>query len=469
MKLYPLIASALLIPSLVSAEDFTVEEKPFKIETKLNSVFLPTKSQPIRIKPEIWTDFSITSLAAQGSAVKKGDSLIGIDAEKLDKYLVKTEKARESAALSLAQAKHDLAQLEISTPRSLEDKARAEKETAENLKWYTEIGHPKAIEDAKFSVKKSEQGLTYIQEELKQLLKMYQEDGKIEETEEIILIRTRHSVAASEFMLKTAKINAENTLKTAIPRKLLSHQLSAKNAQIANTAAKEKLPRALELKRLEVAKLIDEDKKAIENLAKAKADRAMMNITAPADGIVYYGSMKDGRWSPEVATKVLKVGGKLPANTTVMTFIPANSPLELSSFTETANLPALRASKSSKKAGGYATTSLNLYQSFAVQLTNIATHPETNGSFRVTFKPTLPKGLSVVPGMKATTFITSHSLDKALKVPAGYLTRSDDGSYTVKLKLADGKTSPRKVDLGPANKEWVVITKGLDIGQVIVK
>jgi len=296
MKFQPILTCALLFPTLGSlvplaiADDFTVEEKPFKIETELKAVFLPTESQAIRIKPEIWTDFLITSLASQGSVVKKGDVLIGIDTEKLDKHITKTEKARESATLKLAQSKHDLAQLEITTPRSLEDASRLEKETAENLKWYTEIGQPKTIETIKFSVKKSEQSLAYIEEELKQLLKMYNEDSLIEETEEIILLRTRNAVEATKFALKSARINADNDLKTAIPRKLLSHQLSAKNAQIANASAKENLPRALELKRLEVAKAILDDEKATENLTKSKADRAMMTITAPADGLVYYGS-----------------------------------------------------------------------------------------------------------------------------------------------------------------------------------
>ena len=49
------------------------------------------------------------------------------------------------------------------------------------------------------------------------------------------------------------------------------------------------------------------------------------------------------------------------------------------------------------------------------------------------------------------------------------MTRANDGSYTVKVKLADGKTAERAVTATVSNKEWVVITKGLEKGQVIVK
>lgn len=468
MKIHPFLACCLLIPTLTFADDYTVEEKPFSIETTLNAVFLPAQSQAIQIKPEKWTDFTITSLVTQGSQVKKGDALIGIDTEDLDQHIHKTEEARKTATLTLAQAKHDLAQLEISTPRSLKRHARSEKESAENLKWYTEIGHPKEIAEAKYAVKKIEQSLTYIKEELKQLLTMYKEDDKIEETEEIILTRTKNAVENTEFHLKTTHINTENSLKTDIPRKLLSYQLSAQKEKIANTAAKENLPRALELKRLKVALAISNDEKSAEKLELLKTDRTLMKITAPADGVIYYGSIQHGKWNPEAAEKTLKIGARLPSKTTVMTFIPAATPLMLSAFTEVANLAALQA----KKTTGYATTALQRYQDIPVQLTHIASYPETDGSFHVTLKPTvpkLPKGLAIVPGMKATTHITSNSIAKSLKVPADYITRADNGNYTVEVKLADGKTESRKVTIGPASKKWVVITKGLEKGQVIVK
>jgi HlyD family secretion protein len=475
MKLHPFLACTLLIPTLIPtlsfADDYTVEEKPFSIETTLNAVFLPAQSQAIQIKPEKWTDFTITSLVAQGSQVKKGDVIIGIDTEDLDKYIVKAEQTRQSVQLTLAQAKHDLAQLEITTPRSLKQNARSEKESAENLKWYTDIGHPREIAEATYALKRAEQSLTYIKEELKQLLTMYNEDNKIEETEEIILTRTKNGVEGTEFHLKSTRIDTENSLNTAIPRRLLSYQLSAQKAKIENTAAKENLPRALELKRLEVAQAIRDDEKAVEKLALIKTDRPMMNITAPADGVIYYGSIENGKWNPEAATKILKIGAKLPSKTTIMTFIPASSPLMLSAFTEAANLSALQA----EKATGYATTALNRYQDIPVQLTHIASYPKTDGSYHVTLKPTvstlppLPKGLAIVPGMKATTHITSNSMAKTLKVPTDYISRADDGGYTVDVKLADGKTESRKVAVGPASKKWVVIIKGLEKGQVIVK
>jgi len=459
-----LLAQTIAFTAFAHAADYTVEPKPFKIETTLNAVFLPTTVQPIRIKPEVWTSFTITQLVPQGATVKKGDTLIGIDTRKLDKHIAATTKARKSAALNLAQAKHDLAQLEISTPRRLADFARSEKQTAEDLAWFTRIGHAKEIEDTKRSVKRAELSLLYQKEELKQLEKMYGEDQKIEETEEIILTRTRNAVERAEYALKAAKINADYALKTGIPRKLKNMQLAAENARIANASAQKNLPRALEQKRLAVAKAIRDDAEAEKNLAKLKDDRAMMNITAPADGIVYYGSMEHGRWSPATALKVLKVGARLPANTTLMSFIPSKTPLILSAFAAEKSLAGL-----TKNASGYAISNLNRYRNFPVTLTQLSKYPETDGTYALQLKPTIPANLHIVPGMKATARITTHRIDKALKIPSEYLTRADNGTYTVNVKLADGKTAKRKVSVGASNNKWVIITQGLEKGQVIVK
>jgi hypothetical protein len=346
----------------------------------------------------------------------------------------------------------------------LEASARNEKQTAEDLKWYIEIGHPKEIEVTKRSIKSAELRLAYQQEELKQLLKMYGEDNKTEETEEIILKRTRNSVEQAEFALKAAKIEVKRSLAISIPRKLKAMQRASDMARIANAAAQEQLPRALKLKQLTVAKAERDDKKSIENLAQLKADRTMMNITAPADGVVYYGSMHQGSWNPAAAAKVLKIGGKLPSNTSLMTFIPADSPLQLSAFATDKQLTNLAAG-----AKGFAISNLNRYRTIPVSISSLATYPKTDGTYHVALKPTLGKADKIVPGLKATIQIQGQKFDKALVVPANFLSRQPDGSYSVKLKLANGKTDNRAVTIGASNKDSAIITKGIEKGQVIVK
>ena len=446
------------------ADTYTVEPKAFKVETSLDAVFLPAQSEAVIINPEEWADFKVISLVAHGAIVKKGSSLIGIDSRALDKEISSAEKSIASGALELAKAKQELEQLKITTPRSLATFARNEREAAEDLEHYVTTHQALEMEEAKRSITRAEFYLASQQEELEQLLKMYSEDEKTEETEEIILKRARYYVERAKFSLVSTKANAEMALHTIIPRKLETKKRSSESARIANTDAKQKLPRDLQIKQQQTEKSARDHQQKEERLAKLKSDRAMMAITAPVDGTVYYGEIKNGKWQSEAAAKVLKLGNKLRAHTTLMTVIPAGGSLKLYALAGEDKLAGI-----SKDAAGYATTKLNPYKAFSVKVSDVASHPSTKNTFLTTLEPTLPSGISVVPGMKASVKILSHIMDDALKVPIEYLSEANDGSHTVQVKLADGKPATRAVTIGASNDKWVVITEGLEKSQVIVK
>ncbi len=446
------------------ADTYTVEPKTFKVETALDAIFLPSQSEAVIINPEEWTDFKVTSLVAHGADVKKGSSLIGIDSRALDKEITSVEKSITSEALKLAQAQHELDQLKITTPRSLDTFARNEREAAEDLEHYLTTDQALEIEEAKRSITRAEFYLASQQEELEQLLKMYSEDDKTEETEEIILKRARYYVERAKFSLVRAKANADMALRTTIPRKLETKKRTLENARIANTDARQKLPRDLQIKQQQTDQAARDHQEKKERLAKLKNDRAMMAITAPVDGTVYYGEIKNGKWQSEAAAKALKRGSKLRAHTTLMTVIPTGESLKLYALLGEDKLSGV-----SKGASGYATTKLNPYKPFPVKVSNAASHPSPKNTFLTTLEPALPSGIAIVPGMKASVKILSHIMDDALKVPVEYLSEANDGSHTVQVKLADGKTATRTVSIGASNDKWAVITKGLDASQVIVK
>jgi multidrug efflux pump subunit AcrA (membrane-fusion protein) len=71
--------------------------------------------------------------------------------------------------------------------------------------------------------------------------------------------------------------------------------------------------------------------------------------------------------------------------------------------------------------------------------------------------------------MQAEVKIISHVIDKAIQVPIDFLKQTSDGGHSVKVKLADGESSTRKVIVGVSNQEWAVIKQGLEKGQVIIK
>ena len=72
---------------------------------------------------------------------------------------------------------------------------------------------------AHFSVKSAAEYLEYAKEELRQLEKMYRSKDLTEETEEIILRRTRFQVESGEVRLKEAELRRDATLKVELPRR----------------------------------------------------------------------------------------------------------------------------------------------------------------------------------------------------------------------------------------------------------
>lgn len=450
--------------STVLAEDYTVEPGKFSVETSLDATFLPAESAAIIINPEEWTDFIITSLVEHGSRVKKGSPLIEIDSRALDKKISALDKSVQLGELQLEQKKQDLQELEITTPRSLEAYARSERETAENLAHYLSTHQALEVERAERRVIRAEFSLASQEEELGQLLKMYDEDGKTEETEEIILKRARYYVEYAKFSLESARKEADWELKTEIPRRLEAKKRAAENARIANAEAMQKLPRELKIKQQETAKAIKDHQEEKEKLAKLAGDRAMMDITAPTDGIVYYGEIKDGKWSADAAAKLLQVGGKLRAHTTLMTIIPDNAAVELYALASEDKLSSI-----SSGATGYATTKKSPLKNFPVKVTSVATYPSTKGTFLTKLTPELPADMASAPGTMASVKIITNSMEQALVVPLDYLKREDNGAYTVQVKLADGKTARRGVTVAASNDKSAVITGGIEQGQVIVK
>ena len=206
------------------------------------------------------------------------------------------------------------------------------------------------------------------------------------------------------------------------------------------------------------------DKKAQEKLTKLKADRELMEITAPADGVVYYGSIKKTGWNPVLATKALKVGGILPSKTTVMTFVKKGTPLELTAKVEASDLRVLVG-----KNKVIANTALNPHIPIVCSFRAISSFPQVDGKFLAEFDLS-EKGKQVaVPGIKAKVKVFAEEQKDTLVISKDYLTQQANGGYTVKLKMADGETKEQAVKVLSSHGGEVVITDGLEEGQVILK
>ena len=447
----------------VLAGEVTVEKKPFKATVSLDGTFLPNKVHTLQVDPKVWTDFTIKSLVPQGGGVKKGQPVVTLDTEAIDRQLADDADATRLRKMALAAAERDLENLEKSTPWKLDTAEKAYRRAKDDHEYFKQVSRPLEEETAKRSLESAQRYLEYATEELNQLLKMYKEDDLTEETEEIILKRQRYQVDAAEFRLKSTKLSTKRALEVTIPRSALDKEQALKDAELAWVTQREALPRALEQKRLEVKKARVDDQRADEKSAELKADRAQMNLKAPVQGRVYHGEIKDGRWNPAGAAKFMKVGGKIPPKAIFATVIPNEARVQLESFVDETVVSRLKPGQE-----GYVAPLSAPRARLGVKVAKVATHPAVDGKYRVTLAVDgKPQGMRLVPGMKGKVKLNTGGGEERLLIPTNALHEESDGSYSVMVKGEDGMANGVKVTLGAESGGKVVVLSGLEEGQVI--
>ncbi|MCW1921944.1 hypothetical protein OKA05_05230 [Luteolibacter arcticus] len=468
MKYLSLLAASL---AAAPAAEITVETKPFRIERSFAATLLPAKPHLIAIDPEGWGDFTIETILPHGSAVKKGDVLVKFDRESYDRKLEDTRRAVQAQALSLASQELAFLKLEEETTLKLASAKRAQRVAAEELAYYTATGRKTQEEEAADNLESAKRRLEAAQEELKQLRMMYDADDLTEQTEEIILKRQEFAVKSSELDLKHAELYTKRTLDVLLPRKAEGLDSDAKSTSIELEKAEKNLPRALESARLDLDAGRIGAARSKQDLAEMEKDGALLELKAPADGIFYHGSLDEGRWSLGELAKLLVKGGKVPFIRPFASVVPVEPDLRLVAHVDEATARTLRKPlKGSLTAAGREDVALT------ATLEEVATLPAADGKYRIDLTPEWPEDeklefpadLEVAAGMNFDCRFIVHQNDQTITLPAKALQPAAGGTWTVQVKMADGKGESRVVTRGRVSGDKVEITSGLENGQVIV-
>jgi HlyD family secretion protein len=295
---------------------------------------------------------------------------------------------------------------------------------------------------------------------------MYKADDLTEETEEIILKRTRHEVEQAKFMFESAKIRHQETLKVALPRKQETIERATRSTTLELEKARATLPITVNQKRLALAKSQQELVKVTDKLAKLKQDRAMLTITAPAAGAVYYGRWVEGKWSGgSEAAEMLKKGGKLAAGQVILTILNPDL-LHVQASAAEKQLHALKAGQAVRiTPTGYPDAKL------PAKVVSVSPLPTPSGSFEV--RIVRDAGAQTVPlaaGMTCKAQVLLYSNDQAIAVPSGAVFLddwSDAGAY-VYVVDKEGKPQKRNVEAGRKSDEKTEIVRGLEVGEKIL-
>jgi multidrug efflux pump subunit AcrA (membrane-fusion protein) len=445
-----------------------VETGPFRVELSLKGVFETPAMSEVSVHFEAWSPpmapLTVVSASEPGTVVKKGDTILKLDTDRIDKIIRDLESDQHLADLSLKQLEVEVAALDKTTPLDMAAAERAKKFSDEDWKRFNEIDKPFAEESIKVSNKMSHQMLEYAQEELKQLEKMYRSKDLTEETEEIILKRQRNEIEYYTFMVKQADMRKDQFFAFDLPRRIERVKEDFTRSGLAWEKAKTTLPMQLQQRKLALDKVRYERARSAERLANLKSDRELFIVKSPADGIVYYGRCSQGNFATAGSLiSRLQRGGMIQADEVVMTIVQAR-PLFVRATADEKEFRQISVGGACKVIPT-ATPDVKLDG----KIDRVSTTPMSPGNFDVRASVELGDA-KLYPGMACTVKLSPYLREKAIAVPAGtvFSDELDEDKMHVYVFRADpGKFEKRSVVVGKKSGGKVEITSGLKAGDEI--
>ncbi|NBW96108.1 MAG: HlyD family efflux transporter periplasmic adaptor subunit [Planctomycetia bacterium] len=444
---------------------YTVKPVPFRLESRLEGTFEPPKLTDVRADMKRWTQLVVEEAVPHGTRVGRGDVLIRLDTQKIDEAIRDLEIGGRLAATALSLLEREVAVLEKAAPLQLEVAARSRRMVQEDVERYDtkEAGLAAVANDKQLAA--AEFALANAEEELGQLEKMYDQDDLTEETEEIVLKRARFEAEMAAFQAAMVRDRHERVAGLDLPRRMeFLHNLD-RASELDFELAEESLPLALEKQRLDLEKARNEQRKAAENLAELRAERERMPIRAPADGIVYYGRWRQGKWlDADTVAGRLRPGGQIDARDTIMTVIGPGK-LTLRAVVPEKELARVTAGYPARVVPR-AFPDVRL----GARVRGVSPVPVSSGKFDALLD-LAEEHPRISAGMEADVRVIVESRPDALAVPrkAVFSEPLDDDARFVYVAVRDGREpQKRTVAVGRANDEAIEITAGLAFGEEIL-
>jgi multidrug efflux pump subunit AcrA (membrane-fusion protein) len=449
----------LLLPA--PAPDWTVSKVtpgPLVQKVKLSGTVESERATALEMNLKRWSDLTVVRAAAHGDTVKAGDVVLELETKDLVKKIEEMKRELPTKELDLAAAELELGKAEKATPLSLERASREKAQAEQDLVHFEDEARPMQERAAREDVKEVTEALSYAQEELNQLKKMYEKDNLTEETEEIILKRAENSVARYEWMLEQTKARTARTLDVMLPREHEGLRRSLELRQIEWRVGEKAMRDGLEKARLATAAKRHEMEEYRKTLAELEEDLAKMRVTAPHDGIVYHGMSQRAKWiTASIVDKKLVPGGKLMMREVFMTVVDPGKVRVLLALTEE-QLKDLAAGQT-----GVCQAKWKPDFKFDAKLESILHVPYSDKTFDAVLSVKKPANSpALLPGMSADAEIIVYEKKDALLVPKAAVKHEGDRDLAT---MRDGKTVPVKI--GRTEGDRVEILEGLKAGDEI--
>jgi multidrug resistance efflux pump len=449
-------------------ETHKVEAKKLKIEVEVEGVFVAKEAEEVALRPEVWASFKVLEAVPHGKRVRKGDVLVKFDEKEIDQALAEKSLEQRVGELTLMAAEEEFPRLEKSIELNYEQAERDHEQAVDEYDRFQTTMRSMSEKMAEYYLSSAQQDLDNAREELTQLEKMYEADELTEETEEIVLRRQKFQVKAAEFFMEYSKINHDYTMNVSIPLREKSLSTAVEQAEIGFERAKMAKSLGLNKERYELQALREGRERSVESHSKLVADRALMTLKAPADGVAYFGRCVNGRWV-EVSSLEQKLipFGLVTPNSVVYTIVKER-PMHVETSIGEKELPTVKKDQP---------VTLVPLADEEVELTGkveeVANVPGGGNKFAVKVKldsDEAPEWL--MPGMGAKAKIKTYEAKEAVVIPADLVqSDEDDAKKKYVMVQVEGEEKPvrREIKLGKKKDKEVEVVKGLEAGDQIVK
>ena len=419
--------------------------------------FEPADPFEVKIQPKTYSgDLIIKSICANGAALKKGDVILALDPETIDKQLKAAENEVTAAHASLTRTQAVAKLGEEQESLALKMQTEATQRAADEVKWFEKVDGPNLLLETEMGVKNARANVEDQQDEINELKKMYKSDDLTTDTADIVVKRSVRSLENAKIALKVQEENTDK-VKTAVYPARRDGVLEAaqqadqqlRSLQIAQAQSKV-------IRETVLVSALAATKAADEHFADLKADKEKLTVSAPADGIVVYGQLTGGALQG-ADEHSLRVGEKITAQQAVTSFY---TPGKLRFHID---LP--EAKYYSLHDGSKATLAPVAFPDRKIDGTcdlgpRIPFSSQQGPQYVLTVKcPTVDP--RIVPGMRAEFHADATEPETAILVPK---TAVADGKVSVKT---DDGFEWRPVVVGKSDGKQTEIKKGLSEGEEI--
>jgi multidrug efflux pump subunit AcrA (membrane-fusion protein) len=445
-------------PSTQTTETTPVTRGTITALIEADGYLEPIEPVEIRVRPESYQgDLKVKSVAPHGSAVRSGDVILAIDPSNLNRQLSEAENTLVAARAALVKAESDEYLGEQADALALQQ-ARDELANAEaSLKWWEDVDGKQMLKTAELGVRNARNSVEDQTDELDQLKKMYKTEDLTNATSEIVIKRAVRQLDLAKIM-HTMSEWREGKVKNfdyTIARQRLIYGIEAEKQQLAQLKAQQDLQRVQRKTALASARMGLE--KAEVKVNELKSDAEAFAVSAPADGVVYYGQLTGGSWQNS-GPKAVRSGEKITAGNVVMTLAqPGRLRLVV-------DIPESKVSWVS--GGSEARISPVALPELATtgkcqDIAPVGGAREGGQGFVSHFDVPL-RDPKLLPGMKASVRIDGGTSNDVLVVPTSAITKG-----RVKVK-EDDKEVWRDVVVGRSEGESTEIRHGLKEGELVI-